>query len=294
MNNYESNFDDYIKNYIDIFNIEKYKNFLDNNLIVYGPCGIGKYSFVLNLIQDRSNTNLKYNKKMVVTFNKNDFYFRISDIHYEIDVMLLGCNAKLLWHEIYNHIVDSFISKNQEIAYIVLKNFHKINNELLDIFNTYMQLDIINYTNIKYIIITESINFLSDNIFNRYKLINLERPTKSSYVKILGYKLDKNDDINNITNIQDIKKKSFNMESSYKFMADIYTYAKKEFLEVYHKEFINTITLPTYKDLKTYWEANIYYDSIYDEQFNKYAQEHFSNNDNFYYNKVARLVSMSK
>ena len=217
MNNYESNFDDYIKNYIDIFNIEKYKNFLDNNLIVYGPCGIGKYSFVLNLIQDRSNTNLKYNKKMVVTFNKNDFYFRISDIHYEIDVMLLGCNAKLLWHEIYNHIVDSFISKNQEIAYIVLKNFHKINNELLDIFNTYMQLDIINYTNIKYIIITESINFLSDNIFNRYKLINLERPTKSSYVKILGYKLDKNDDINNITNIQDIKKKSFNMESSYKF-----------------------------------------------------------------------------
>ena len=127
MNNYESNFDDYIKNYIDIFNIEKYKNFLDNNLIVYGPCGIGKYSFVLNLIQDRSNTNLKYNKKMVVTFNKNDFYFRISDIHYEIDVMLLGCNAKLLWHEIYNHIVDSFISKNQEIAYIVLKNFHKIN-----------------------------------------------------------------------------------------------------------------------------------------------------------------------
>ena len=114
MNNYESNFDDYIKNYIDIFNIEKYKNFLDNNLIVYGPCGIGKYSFVLNLIQDRSNTNLKYNKKMVVTFNKNDFYFRISDIHYEIDVMLLGCNAKLLWHEIYNHIVDSFISKNQQ------------------------------------------------------------------------------------------------------------------------------------------------------------------------------------
>ena len=84
------------------------------------------------------------------------------------------------------------------------------------------------------------------------------------------------------------------MESSYKFMADVYTYAEKEFSKAYHKEFINTITLPTYKDLKTYWEANIYYDSIHDEQFNKYAQEHFSNNDNFYYNKVARLVSMSK
>ena len=201
----------------------EYINSLPNNLeniqnfILYGPSGTGKYSEALKIIEKYSPSYLKYEKKMIINSSKNEHIIKISDIHYEIDVMLLGCNAKLLWHEIYNHIVDSFISKNQEIAYIVLKNFHKINNELLDIFNTYMQLDIINYTNIKYIIITESINFLSDNIFNRYKLINLERPTKSSYVKILGYKLDKNDDINNITNIQDIKKKSFNMESSYKF-----------------------------------------------------------------------------
>ena len=42
-----NNYDDYIKGYIDIFDTKKYVNFLDNNLIIYGPSGIGKYSFVL-------------------------------------------------------------------------------------------------------------------------------------------------------------------------------------------------------------------------------------------------------
>ena len=54
MNNYE----DYIKEYIDIFETKKYIQFLDNNMIIYGPKGIGKYSFVLNLIKNRSNSEL--------------------------------------------------------------------------------------------------------------------------------------------------------------------------------------------------------------------------------------------
>tara|TARA_R110001592_G_scaffold10504_6_gene54355 strand:- start:2993 stop:3772 length:780 start_codon:yes stop_codon:yes gene_type:complete len=84
------------------------------------------------------------------------------------------------------------------------------------------------------------------------------------------------------------------MESSYKFMADVYSYAEKEFSEAYHREFINTITMPTYDDLKMYWEANIYYDEKYDSQFNICALDWFSNNNTFSYDKVARLVSMSK
>ena len=209
-----NNYDDYIKGYIDIFDTKKYVNFLDNNLIIYGPSGIGKYSFVLNLIKNKSNTELKYNKKIVVTFNKSEFYFRISDIHYEIDVSLLGCNAKLLWHEIFNHIIDSILSKNQNIAYIILKNFNKINNELLDIFYTYMQVDLTSYVNIKFIFITESLGFIGDNIINRCKLINLGRPSKSNYVKILEQKLDKSNNINNINNIKDLKKNSFKIENN--------------------------------------------------------------------------------
>ena len=210
MNNYE----DYIKGYIDIFNIKNYIQFLDNNLLIYGPPGIGKYSFVLNLIKNKSNSELKYNKKIVVTFNKSEFYFKISDIHYEIDVSLLGCNSKLLWHEIFNHIVDSILSKNQSISYIILKNFNKINNELLDIFYTYMQKDLTSYVNIKFIIITESLGFIGDNIINRCKLINLCRPSKSNYAKILDQKLDKNNNLSNISNIRDLKKNSFKIENN--------------------------------------------------------------------------------
>lgn len=209
-----NNYDDYIKDYIDIFNYKNYIEFLDNNLLIYGPSGIGKYSFVLNLIKNKSNSELKYSKKIVVTFNKSDFYFKISDIHYEIDVLLLGCNAKLLWHEIFNHIVDSILSKNQNISYIILKNFNKINNELLDIFYTYMQEDFTSYVNIKFIIITESLGFIGDNIINRCKLINLSRPSKSNYAKILEQKFEKNINLNNITNIKDFKKNSFKIENN--------------------------------------------------------------------------------
>ena len=209
-----NNYDEYIKDYIDIFNCKNYIKFLDNNLIIYGPSGIGKYSFVLNLIKNKSSSELKYNKKIVVTFNKSDFYFKISDIHYEIDVSLLGCNAKLLWHEIFNHIVDSILSKNQSISYIILKNFNKINNELLDIFYTYMQRDLISYVNIKFIIITESLGFIGDNILNRCKLINLSRPNKSNYAKILEQKIDKNNNLNDISNIKDLKKNSFKIENN--------------------------------------------------------------------------------
>lgn len=212
MNNYAINFDDYLKKYIDVFNIKKYKKFLDKNIIIYGPPGIGKYSFVLNLIKNLSNTHLKYSKKMVINFNKNDFYFKISDIHYEIDISLLGCNSKLLWHDIFNHIMDSILSKNQNNVFLLLKNFNKINNELLDIFYTYMQLDIKQPINIKFIIITESLSFIPENIYNRCKLITLERITKQNYSKILEFKLDNEYNIDNLINIKDIKKNSFNIE----------------------------------------------------------------------------------
>lgn len=126
----------------------------------------------------------------------------------------MGCNAKLLWHEIFNHIVDSILSKNQSISYIILKNFNKINNELLDIFYTYMQQDLTSYVNIKYIIITESLGFIGDNIINRCKLINLARPSKTNYNKILEQKVNNNNNLNNISNIKDLKKNSFKIENN--------------------------------------------------------------------------------
>ena len=63
------------------------KNINDmSNLIIYGPSGIGKYSQMLYLIQQYSDSLLKYQNKITIEFNKENYYFKISDIHYEIDM----------------------------------------------------------------------------------------------------------------------------------------------------------------------------------------------------------------
>ena len=82
-------------------NFEKYPSELENinNMIFYGPPGTGKYTQALSFISKYSPSSLKYEKKICVNFNKCPYYYKISDIHIEIDMSLLGCNAKLLWHE---------------------------------------------------------------------------------------------------------------------------------------------------------------------------------------------------
>jgi len=84
------------------------------NLIFYGPAGIGKYTQMLRSIKKYSPTDLKYEKKISITYNKQQYFFKISDIHYEIDMSLLGCNSKLLWHDIYMQIIDIISAKTEK------------------------------------------------------------------------------------------------------------------------------------------------------------------------------------
>ena len=83
------------------------------------------------------------------------------------------------------------------------------------------------------------------------------------------------------------------VNSSYSFMDDIKKYAYKNFQHVTTDNFINTITLPTYSDLKQYWESNIYYDSKYDAKFEELAKQHYDSEGKFSYNKVAKMIIMS-
>ena len=172
-----------------------------NNLIIYGPPGIGKYTYALNKIKTVSPSNLKYEKKITFTYNKSTLYFKISDIHYEVDMSLLGCNSKLLWYEIYNQITDIISAKNVKTGIILCKYFNEIHNELLEIFYSYMQSQYNSGIIIKFIILTSDISFLPDNINNCCEKIILSRPSKSSYNKILKSSLDKDYNINKINTI---------------------------------------------------------------------------------------------
>jgi hypothetical protein len=170
------------------------------NLIFYGPSGVGKYSQMLYAIKKYSPTELKYDKKLSVTYDKTPYFFKISDIHYEIDMSLLGCNSKLLWHEIYQQIIDVLSAKTEKTGIIVCKEFHKIHNELLENFYSYMQDNNTTSINIKFILLTNEISFIPDSILNCCQIIHLSRPTKAQYNKCV--KLSKDVNVENIINIK--------------------------------------------------------------------------------------------
>jgi hypothetical protein len=182
------------------------------NLVFYGPSGVGKYTQALKCIKKYSPSELKYEKKITLTFNKQHYFFKISDIHFEIDMSLLGCNSKLLWHDIYQQIIDIITARSEKSGIIVCKYFHDIHSELLDNFYSYMQKNYALSIDITFFILTEKISFIPDNILNCCEMIHLGRPTKSSYNKCCKNKLSKKVNLEDITNIKNLYISSCNEE----------------------------------------------------------------------------------
>jgi hypothetical protein len=183
---------------------EKVQQF--KNVIFYGPSGVGKYTQMLKAIKKYSHSDLKYEKKISVTYNKQQYFFKISDIHYEVDMSLLGCSSKLLWHEIYQQIVDIVGGKTEKCGIIVCKYFHEIHNELLENFYSYMQRNPMSSIDLKFVIITENISFLPDNILSCCEVISVPRPTKTLYNKCLDLnaKVLKKMNAEEITNVKNL------------------------------------------------------------------------------------------
>ena len=175
------------------------------NIIFYGPKGVGKYTQMLSAIKQYSHSGLKYEKKISVTYNKNIYFFKISDIHYEIDMSLLGCQSKLLWNEIYTQIVDIVSAKTEKSGIIVCKYFHEIHSELLETFYSYMQTLDNQSICLKFVLLTEELSFIPDNIINCCLVISVPRPSKCQYNKCLKTKLKKDFSLDEITNMKNIQ-----------------------------------------------------------------------------------------
>lgn len=193
------------------FNYSKHSifNSLDNfkNLIIYGPNGIGKYTQSLQIIKNFSEKNLKYERKISFEFNKDIYNFVLSDIHIEVDFDMLGCQSKLLWHEIYTKYVDILMSKTNKIGIILCKNFQNIHGEMHEIFASYMNnKNINNNFEIKFILLTNSVSFINNNILAYSNILSFSRPTKINYQKLTKHKI-----INKVTNINNIKNLKMNI-----------------------------------------------------------------------------------
>lgn len=197
----ECNLHPNLKKIMDTYTLQTIQDI--NNLIFFGPSGIGKYSQCLHFIRKFSKSKLKYEKKINILFqNKYNHNLKISDIHYEVDMSLLGCNSKTLWLEIYNHIIDVICSKQERNGIIVCKNFHCINWELLEVFYKYMNIQHKNI-NLKFILLTEHVGFLNDEILNACDLVSFGRPTKKLYNTITNSNIEIN--VSDINNIKDLK-----------------------------------------------------------------------------------------
>ena len=173
------------------------------NVIFYGPPGTGKYSQLLQCVKQYSPSSLKYERKCVVPFNKQEYTFKLSDVHYEVDMSILGCNSKLLWHDIYQQIMDIISAKQEKNGIIVCKNFHDTHSELLDTFYSYMQNNVMKQMHIVFFLITEHISFLPDNILNCCHVVNVPRPPASQYKRCLH--VSKTPVLATITNIKDLQ-----------------------------------------------------------------------------------------
>jgi hypothetical protein len=196
---HETHFEDYISA-VDKYNFHKEQtdwlakfpaSLVDMpHLIFYGGSGVGKYSQVLYFLQRYSPSRLKYEKRLKLETDKLTYHYKISDIHYEVDMLLLGCNSKVVWHEWILQVID-IIANNihgaDKVGVVVCKNFQSIHGELLDIFYSYMQ----HYQNnlmsnivLRFVLITESVSFIPRRILQACQVVAFERPTADQYARL--------------------------------------------------------------------------------------------------------------
>jgi hypothetical protein len=149
------------------------------NIIFYGPSGVGKYTQFLRFIE-RYATTLKTDK-MVVTTEKQKYEYHISDVHYEIDLAMLGCESKKIWNECFFQIVDIVSAKQSKCGIILCKNFQSIHSELLDVFYSYMQQCRALSIHLVFAILTEHVSFIPNRILQCCKLIHVKRPAVELY-----------------------------------------------------------------------------------------------------------------
>ena len=81
MKYYETNYDEYLSSY-EKYNLHPELDYIKKNLpikitdfknmIIYGPSGTGKYTQMLSILKNYSPSKLKYDKKIFITFEKQE------------------------------------------------------------------------------------------------------------------------------------------------------------------------------------------------------------------------------
>lgn len=131
------------------------------HVIVYGNNNINNYCYILNALKNKSQTQLKYSRRVAIHHNVNDVIFNISDVHIEVDFELLGVSEYNIFLELFRHVKEN-VAINKKSFYIVCLNFQSIKQELLSIFYTFLDEPTVNF-----ILLTTKISFIYDDILKQ-------------------------------------------------------------------------------------------------------------------------------
>ena len=158
-----------------------------NHMIFSGPSGVGKYTQALSLISKYSKSSLKYERKAIICQNKDQYYYKLSDIHIEIDMDMLGPSAKTIWLEIINQLYGIINSLNKKKFIVLCKNFDRTRDELMDIFYGYLN-NSTNNIDLKFFFIVENLSVIPEQILNISLILPVKRPSATNYKKIANTK----------------------------------------------------------------------------------------------------------
>lgn len=166
-----------------------------DNIIIFGGENSNKTECALNIIREHSPCKLKYKRKIELEVNNENYYFNISDVHFEIDFDLLGTNETAIWGEFINHVF-SIIETTTCHRIILCKNIHTMKDELLQIFYTFIR-----NKSISFIFTTQHVSFLPSTLKSKCRIIHLKKGIDYStqYItycdEIVKFIKEKNDDL---------------------------------------------------------------------------------------------------
>ena len=152
------------------------------NLVIYGRGSVGKYYLALDAVRKFSPLGLQYEKMMPIQHNKKTYTVRMSDVHFEVDVQMLGTNSRLIWQTIFAAVLDIVETSitHTRARFIMLKNFQDVSAEMYELLLCYIDDRITKPANIQYIIVSEGISFFHDDLLNKFEIVHVPVPSEAA------------------------------------------------------------------------------------------------------------------
>ena len=145
------------------------------NYIFFGREGCGKYTMALNYIREYSENRLHSLRTLNLTFNKKTYVLPMSDVHFEVEMNLLGSSAKSLWVHIMQNVYDITVARRRKMSIVLCKNCHTITNEHMDIMQSYVKhsSDPSRKCEVYYVFLTEHLSFIPREISHVFVVVRV-------------------------------------------------------------------------------------------------------------------------